>query len=381
MSDTLNRLYKTRLTLLAVLLTVVGLALLFFARWIANESHWSWLRDWPLSDIGSGLFTTGLLAVAWQYFTQEVADGHTMHLFRHVLKEEAPAIRDAVIRGFATAPDDLARVASPETIDQIVRNTLALQLGDQQLAAEVYADLRNQVIQSPERRYDCAIAVDLAPWHQTTHTDRDAMFIATVHCEYRVTPTRATLRFSCVSDQSTYQELLRDPTSALVSFFRPSGDLHGGSDEAFELAEFTVDGKPLRIRRTKQARGQTYVVNLPANRPTEEAGKPASSPHGVRIAYTYRLLVRRAGHLFYLDIGSLTKGLKVAFRYGGCGIREVKTLPFIASAEPTRLMQTPPTTPTPRMEIGFDGWVLPRSGVAFVWTLEEETVQLATKAA
>lgn len=373
MRDLLNRLYKTRLTLLAVLLTVVGLGLLFLAHWADSQPHWSWLHEWPVADIGSGLFTTGLLAVAWQYFTQQVADDQTMYLFRHVLKEEAPSIRDAVIRGFATKPDDLARVTSPETIDQIVRNTLALRLGDRDLAADVYADLRNQVIQSPERRYDCAIAVDLAPWHPTSRTDADAMFIAMVHCEYRVASARTTLRFSCVSDQNTYQELLRDPTSALVWNFRPTGGLHGGSEEAFELAEFTADGKPLRIRRTKQARGQTYTVNLPAQAASETTGSSAPSPRKVRIAYTYRLLVRQAGHLLYLNIGSPTKGFTFAFRYGGCGIRDVTTLPFFASAEPTRLMASPPTVPTPRVEIGFDGWVLPRSGVALIWTLEHET--------
>jgi hypothetical protein len=180
------------------------------------------------------------------------------------------------------------------------------------------------------------------------------------------------MRFSCVSDPPAYQELLHDPTSALVCLFKPTGELHGGSDDAFELAEFTVDGKPLRIRRTKQARGQTYMVNLPGNTRSEETGTPVSSPHGVRIAYTYRLLVRQAGHLFYLDIGSLTKGLKVSVRYGNCAIQEVRALPFIASAAPTRIMQDPPMAPTPRVEIGFDSWVLPRSGVAFVWTLESE---------
>lgn len=135
MQDLLHRLYQTGVILLAVLLTVVGLGLLFLAHWAANEPHWSWMRNLPVSDIGSGLFTTGLLAVAWQYFTQAVADDHTMQRFRHVLKAEAPDIRDAVIQGFAFTPDDLARVASPDTIDQIVRNTLALQLGDQELAA------------------------------------------------------------------------------------------------------------------------------------------------------------------------------------------------------------------------------------------------------
>jgi hypothetical protein len=56
---------------------------------------------------------------------------------------------------------------------------------------------------------------------------------------------------------------VHDPTSALVWYFYPSGDLHGGSDGIFELTDLSVHGKPLRIQRTKQARSQTYVVNLP----------------------------------------------------------------------------------------------------------------------
>ena len=372
MQDLLHRLYKARLTLLAELLTVVGLGLLFLAHWAANEPDWSWLQRIPVSDIGSGLFTTGLLAVAWQYFTQEVADDHTMQLFRHVLKEKAPDIRDAVIQGFAFTPDDLTNVASPATIDQIVRNTLALQLGDQDLAADVYADLQRQVIQSPERRRHCAIAVDLAPWHEPPTNEAPAMFIATVRCEYCTVPASSTMRFSCVSDQDVYRELLQDPTSALVWYFKPAGELEGGSDDAFELVQFSVDGKPRSIRRTKQARGQSYVVNLSSKQEEEPGGPGSLSPQEVTISYTYRVLVRRQGHLLYLDVGILTKGLRIAFRYGGCGIQDVTTLPFIASAEPPRLTQTPPSVPTPSVEIGFDGWVLPRSGVVFVWALDGE---------
>jgi hypothetical protein len=368
----LTQLYRTRLTLLAVLLTAIGLGLLLLSHWTAAESHWLWLQKLPVSDVGSGLFTTGLLAVAWQYFTQEVADDHTMQLFRHVLKDEAPAIRDAVLRGFAFKPEDLARVASPATLDQIVCNALAFQLGDQALAADVYADLRRQVIQSPERRHNCTVAVDLAPWEAPTDTDASLAFVATVHCEYRVVPARTTMRFSCVSDQDSYRELLQDPTSALAWYFKPIADLHGGSDEAFQLVQFSVDGKPRPIRRSRQARGQSYVVNLPGKAPAS-VGMPATLPsQEVTISYTYRVLVRRGGHLLYLDVGTLTRGLKIAFRYGGCGIQEVTPLSFIASAEPPRVLQSPPSTPTPSVEVGFDGWVLPRSGVAFIWTLQDE---------
>jgi hypothetical protein len=105
-------------------------------------------------DIRSALFTTGLIVVAFEYIDREDADQRANLRLRRVLSEEAPAIRDAGIDGFAFAPDHLAQVASPETLDRIVRNTLAIQLGDQELADDLYTDLRQQVTRSAERRLD-----------------------------------------------------------------------------------------------------------------------------------------------------------------------------------------------------------------------------------
>lgn len=83
-------------------------------------------------------------------------------------------------------------------------------------------------------------------------------------------------------------------------------------------------------------------------------------------------LVAQAGHLLYLDVPRPAKGLHVQFWYGDTGIRFVNALDFIASAERPRVMRAPRSVPTPAIEIGFDGWVFPRSGVAFVWVLDAE---------
>jgi len=60
-------------------------------------------------------------------------------------------MRDAVIRGFAFDDEDLARVASSETLDDIIQNSLALRLGDKTFAEEVYQDIRDQAIRASER--------------------------------------------------------------------------------------------------------------------------------------------------------------------------------------------------------------------------------------
>ena len=64
MHDPLEGLYRTELALLASLLTAVGLGLLILAHWIATQPTLHWLTNWPLLDVGSGLFTTGLSGVA-----------------------------------------------------------------------------------------------------------------------------------------------------------------------------------------------------------------------------------------------------------------------------------------------------------------------------
>jgi hypothetical protein len=92
----------------------------------------------------------------------------------------------------------------------------------------------------------------------------------------------------------------------------------------------------------------------------------------VAISYTHRLLVQQHGHLLHLDITRPAKGLKVHFAYGGCGIRHVNVVDYIAGSKQTRLSRLPASGPTPSIALGFDGWVLPKAGIAFVWVLERE---------
>jgi hypothetical protein len=62
------------------------------------------------------------------------------------------------------------------------------------------------------------------------------------------------------------------------------------------------------------------------------------------------------------------------------GVRRVNTLDFIASAEPARVEDTPDSVPARSVDSGFDGWLFPRSGVAFVWALKEEMTRPALTA-
>jgi hypothetical protein len=364
MANLLDQLYRTKLQLIAVLSVVGGIACLMLAHWSTMDpAAPSWLARLPISEIGSTLFGTGLLAVFFEYVDRKHGDERTDQRIREAVRKEAPAIRDAVLDSFAFNPAALEGIASNDTLDRITANALGLRLNDQALAGEVYADLRDQVIRAPERWHDVDVSVSLSPWAAGPPSGHGSMFAATIRWEYRVQPASPTMRFACVSDLGEYRELLRDPTVNEPWYIGRNGGLDAASKDVFELIQLTVDGKAKKIRRTQRTGSQIYTATIGTAAPS---GKP------VTVAYTYRVLVQRHGHLLYLDIPRPTKGLHVQLDYAGAGIRRINTLDFIASSESTRIDQTPDSVPARTIDIGFDGWVFPRSGVAFVWVLEGE---------
>lgn len=130
------------------------------------ELHW--LSFFPFSEVGGTLLVAAILGLGLDYFTNKDNEAHDTERLRRVLAESAPAMRDTVIDGFAFDHGDLARVSNPETLDNVIRNSLALRLGDRQFADEVYGDIRDQAVKAPERRHDARVSVQLSPYSPST---------------------------------------------------------------------------------------------------------------------------------------------------------------------------------------------------------------------
>jgi hypothetical protein len=364
MANPIHRLYKTKLQLAAVVTAVLGIGLLTLSQAVATTSLplLNWIVGLPIGELGAALVGGGLIAVIFEYYAREESRRIAADQFRAVLRQEASTIRDAVLDSFAFDPVALKNVASPEMLDRISTNALGLRLGDQALAQDVYTDLRDQIIRSPERWYNVDVSVTLSPWDQGPPTGHGSMFVATIRWEYRVKPASTIMRFACTADHAEYRELLRDPTVTGPWYISRNGGLDAGSADVFELVQFTIDGKPKTIRRTARLNAQLYTVSL---------GREAVSTE-VTVSYTYRVLVQRHGHVLYLDLPRPAKGLHVQLNYAGADIRRINTLDYIASNQQARVSGTADNLPAKVVEVGFDGWVFPGSGVAFVWVLVEE---------
>jgi hypothetical protein len=362
MANLLHQLYKTKLRLAGLVTAVAGVGLLFVSKDVATTPTLSWLVGWPTSELGTTLLSAGIIAVIFEYYARKESRALAAEQFRAVIREEAPAIRDVVLDSLAFDADTLKDVASPERLDQIATNAIGLRLEDRALARDVYTDLRDQVIHAPERWHDVDVSVTLSPWEKGPATGRGSMFVATIRWEYRVTPANNTMRFACVSELAEYREMLRDQTITSAWHFDRSGGVDPGSRDVFELLQLAVDGKPRKIRRTTRDGAQVYAATL---------GRAAEGQE-VTVSYTYRVLAQRHSHLLYLDLPRPTKGLRVRLDYAGAGIRRVNTLDYFASTEQARVEQAPAAVPAKTVDIAFDGWIFPRSGVAYVWVLEDE---------
>jgi len=281
---------------------------------------------------------------------------------RRLLKESAPVFRDAVVQGFAAGTEDLKRVATPELLDDIVTNALALRLGDRQFAQEIYANVRDQAIRAPERWYDVEVSIRLSSIDETdTGVPR---FDVTIQWEYTVTPSHPVQRFACVSDRAEFRDLVSDVPSTSTWFMTPRPGFDASNREAFELLSFSVDGEERTIRRTARKTGQTYTARIGDD--VVRAAKP------VRIKHLYKVITPQFGHRLFVELSQPSRDLHLTVDYTDTDISYLSVSDLVATAQRTQVSQMPTGASGKVLSVELPGWLMPKAGFTFVWTLARE---------
>lgn len=268
-----------------------------------------------------------------------------------------------MIRGFAVESDDLKRVATPQLLDDIATNALSLRLGDRPFASEFYTGIRDQVIRAPERWYDVRVDIRLSSLAQT---DDAAVprFAVSVQWEYTVTPSHPVQRFACVSDRDEFDELVSDVLATATWFMTPRPGFDASHRDAFELLSFSVDGDVRTIRRSVKKSSQVY--SAATGEEVVRAGRP------VRIRSLYRTITSRAGHYLFVEVPQPTRGLSLQLDYTDTDIAGLLVTDLVTSSVRTQISQLPGQLAAKVLTVDLSGWLLPRAGFTFVWTLVSE---------
>lgn len=358
------RLRKTKAALLAVSLTLAGIILITINGWLAalDLGAWNWLHALPIGELGGTLFGAGLLGTLFEYSFRKDQEAATVEQFRAIIKEQAPAMRDAVVEGFAIHPDDLKRVANPALLDDIAANVMSLRLGDEQFAREIYSEIRDQAIRAAERWHDVEVRIRLSSALESS-TSGAALFDVTVEWEYTTVPSGSVRRFACVSDRDEYNDLLLDIPATSPWFMKPRPGMDASSRDSYELLELTVDGRPQPIRRTVRRDGQTYSVHL-------DEGARIGEP--VRIRQVFRTVTPGWGHRLYFELPQPARNMSVSFDYTNTNIVDMRVIESVATTRPTQLSRSPDRTPGRTISVEAIGWLMPKAGFTFTWTLDTE---------
>lgn len=363
-TDLNHRLRKLKAALLAVSLTLAGILLMMLNGWIEHLKlgDWEWLHSIPLGELGGTLFGAGLLSTLFEYSFRKEQEEATVEQFRQIIHEQAPAMRDAVIEGFAIHPEDLKRVSNPDLLDDIAANVMSLRLGDEQFAREIYADIRDQAVRAAERWYDVEVRVRLSSILERS-TEGTPLFDVTVEWEYTTVPSGSVRRFACVSDREEYRELLLDipATSPWLMQNRPGVD--AASRESYELLELTVDGRPQTIRRSTRKTGQTYSAQLDA---------AACSGKSVRVRQVFRVVTPKWGHRLYFELPQPCRRLSLSIDYTNTDIAHLTISDTVATSRAAQITRSPAAVAGKVVSVDVPGWLLPKSGFSATWTLNAE---------
>lgn len=357
-----HRLRRLKATLLAVSFTLAGILLMMLNAWLSplQLGSWQWLHALPLGELGGTLFGAGLLSTFFEYTFRRDQERAVTERFRQTIREEAPTLRDAVIEAFRFDRQDVARIATPELLDDLARTSLGLRFGDPAFGREVYADIRHQAIAAEERWYDARVDATLGIPRGRSSAPTP-FFDLRVRWEYTVTPRHRFRKFAVVSDRQRYDQLVAERGETSVWYRRPVPGLAVSDPEVFALEQFTVNGTPVPFTRQVDEVSQVYTVDL---------GKQViQQEQAVVISFSFRTRTLRSGHVVHLDIDRPTRGLDVELRYDPEQVGQMRILDFASIGEGGRLTQVPNT---PTLRYRYDGWLFPRAGMVFVWTLPDE---------
>ncbi len=358
----ITRIYRLKLLLVGVLLLTLGLLTSMLSAWL-EELATPHLMTALVSGLSDVLLVTGAIGIAVDFFTGRDREAADTERLRHVLKEAAPDIRDAVIAGFAETPEDLRGVATEETLDKLATNALALRLGDEQFASEIYTDVRDQAIRAPERWHDVEVNIRLSTAVETD-TRGVRLFDVLVEWEYTTVPGHSVRRFACVSDRDEYDELVSDVPATSTWFMTPGPGMDAGDPGSFELLYFGVDGEERKIRRQQRKGSQTYTVTL--SDATAQPGKP------VHIRHLYRTRVTQTGHFLFIELPQPTRDLSLRMDYTDTDISRLTVMDLVTSNHRPKILEMPPQVDARSVSIDLRGWLLPRAGFTFVWSLVSE---------
>ena len=89
----------------------------------------------------------------------------------------------------------------------------------------------------------------------------------------------------------------------------------------------------------------------------------------VVVSFTFKTKTPRDGRLVHIDIDRPTKGLEVEMKYDPAVVAAMRVMDFASRGDGGRVSEEADAS---ALRYRYDGWLFPRAGLVFAWTLANE---------
>jgi hypothetical protein len=145
--------------------------------------------------------------------------------------------------------------------------------------------------------------------------------------------------------------------------------LTAGSDlmaeSGFAVSNVIVGGLPLSLDTKSSDLGLTYFE-------ANHADLGSLIGNEVTVQYRVDVRVKKTGHLLTLNFVYPTKGISMEIDVTNTDIAEIAARDFFSSSKKPVIRYLPSSSNTRKITVEIEGWVFPKGGVDFIWTLKSE---------
>lgn len=369
----IKSLKRAKLFLVSLALIFVSLVLYFIAGMAEKTSTGTpttqpgsspngLLRRVPWKDVASTALTTGVVVLVFEVYLRRESEESLKRLLG---EEVAGRLRTTVMDSLRVA-DQVAKVPLADAeLDKIALNCLIRRSGDREAASGAFQVVRDSLLEVNEHWRQLRATVTFFPLGQEYSDElRSNYFDVHMRFEYLTTMPKTSLRFTVTLSRDDYaKRILSHNYDVIWNLKQWPGVPVPNAEEVFSVSSAAIDGVPLDLK--KDANDLDLLGQLPTNAPSRVGGWTS-------IAYSFRVLVRRRGHILTLELPRPCKSASYAVYFGNCGIDRMSVADLFTSSERSAVNYTPSADNFESLTISVPGWIIPRSGVVLVWALKPD---------
>ena len=367
--------YRARVLISCLVLLLMSFVVFQLERFIALDTTVPfWIREIPYRSIGDAMFIAAVITLTFEYFVRVQARKELAELFQaslhQVFQMERQETTAAIRRSLLLDADIQRDLIAPATLDRVLRTCIQTKLGDATMGTQVFDGPISRMLGQSQRWQNykfSAMLSELPPTHPMAARAAE-FFVATVVVRYETVFWNGRFRFVTVANLEAFNEAIADPHVQMAWLFPDDG--------VPDVAEHAMIVDEVKVANVSLARIPPASSSLRGDVFSDSGQLIDRLGKTVVIDYKLRALLHRIGHSYHVAVPYPTHNCSIELDFAKIDVEHMDVIDYFPSSHPTVVRFLPLPENYRKIEVGVNGWVFPKAGVIFVWSLKSEVPRI-----